>query len=118
MGVESEYSSWQEICPVILSFSTEETHEGFNFLVLVLNFTITFGVISGSDAGFNAEVLVEYLYNPCSKLQTLIRVNLSQKTIEAKNILIVDVLSVFCSKGIMHEHKVNLVRVVINNDCN
>lgn len=43
--------------------------------------------------------------------------DLLQDAMKSENVLVVDVLSAFSSKGVMRGYEVNLVRIVVNDDC-
>jgi hypothetical protein len=52
---------------------TEETKVLLNFLVLALNFAITFRMVGSSEAGFNTKTFIESMHELGHKLGTAIR---------------------------------------------
>jgi hypothetical protein len=71
--VEGEFCSREISGPVFLIFVTEEMKVLFYFLVLALDFTISFRVVASSETSFNTKMLIESSHELGCKLQTAIR---------------------------------------------
>jgi hypothetical protein len=81
--------------PVFLMLVTEETKVLLNFLVLVLNFAVTFRVVGSSEAGLNTKSFVESTHELDRELGTMIGEDFFWNSIKAEDISVVKIGSVF-----------------------
>jgi hypothetical protein len=79
---------------VFLTFIIEETKILLYFLILALNFAVTFKVIGPSEAGFDAKMLVESTHKMGRKLGTVIREDFLRDSVKAEDIPIVKIGSI------------------------
>jgi hypothetical protein len=77
--------------PVFLIFVTEETKVLLDFLVLALNFAITFKMIGSGEAGFDTKTFVESTHESGRKLRTTIGKNFLWDSVKAEDIPIVKI---------------------------
>jgi hypothetical protein len=76
-----------------LIFVTEKTEVLFYFLVLALNFAISFRMVGSSEASFDTKMLVESTYKLGHKLWTAIREDFFWNSVKIENIPVVKVSS-------------------------
>jgi hypothetical protein len=72
-------------------FITEETEVLFYLLVFVLNFAVTFRVLSSSKAKFNAKAFVKSTHKLGCKLWTAIREDFFWDSMKIEDILVVKI---------------------------
>jgi hypothetical protein len=92
-GVQGEFCSREIFGPVFLIFVTEKTEVLFYFLVLALNFAISFRMVGSSEASFDTKMLVESTYKLGHKLWTAIREDFFWNSVKIENIPVVKVSS-------------------------
>jgi hypothetical protein len=71
-GVKGKFCCGEMFGPVFLSFVIEEAEVLFYFLVLTLDFAISFRMIGSSETGFDTKTLVESTHESGRKLRTTI----------------------------------------------
>jgi hypothetical protein len=93
--VEGKFRSREMFGPIFLMFIIEEMKILFYFLVLALNFAISFRVIGGSEASFNTKTLIESTHKLGHKLWTAIGEDFLQDSVKIEDIPIVKIGSAF-----------------------
>jgi hypothetical protein len=95
MGVKGKFCCREMFGPIFLMFVTEETEVLLNFLILALDFAITLGVISSSEASLDTKLFVECIYELGRELGTTIGENFLWNSVKAEDILVVKIGSTF-----------------------
>jgi hypothetical protein len=116
MRIESELSSRQMRCSVVLPFITKQAKVLFDFLILAFHFAVTLRMVDSSETGLNTKTLVESSHETSGELRTTIREDLFRNHIEAEYIGVVDVGDTFGCKVRLAGYEVALIRVVIDVD--
>jgi hypothetical protein len=93
--VQGKFCCREIFGPVFLMLVTEEMEVLLSFLVLALNFAITFRVVGNSEAGSNTETFVKSTHESGCKLGAVIREDFLWDSIKAEDIPIVKISSVF-----------------------
>jgi hypothetical protein len=115
--VKSKFHCREMFSLVFLMFVIEELKILFYFLVPVLDFAISFRVISSSEAYFNTKMLVEGMHKLGCKLWAVIGEDFSWDSMKVENIPIVKFGSSFGRQVRFAQNKTSLVGVVIHVDC-
>jgi hypothetical protein len=89
--VEGKFCCRKVFGPVFLIFVTEETEVLFYFLVLALNFAVSFGMIGSSEAGLDIKTPVESTHELGRKLRTAIREDFLRDSVKVEDILVVKI---------------------------
>jgi hypothetical protein len=92
--VQGKFHYREMFSPVFLIFVTEEAKILLNFLILVLNFAVSFRVIGSSEAYSNTKLFVESIHKSGCKLWAAIREDFLWNSMEAEDVLIVK----FCER--------------------
>jgi hypothetical protein len=71
-GVKGKFRCKEVFGPVFLTFVAEKTKVLLYFLVLMLDFAITFRMIGSSEASLNTKMFVESTHKSGRKLETAI----------------------------------------------
>jgi hypothetical protein len=90
-GVKGKFCRREMFSPVFLTFVTEETKVLFYFLVLALDFTVSFGVVGSNEASFDTKTLIESTHKSGRKLRTAIRNNFLQDSVKVEDIPVVKI---------------------------
>jgi hypothetical protein len=93
--VEGKFYGREIFGPVFLMFVTEESKILLHFLVLALNFAISFRVIGSSEASFDTKTFVESTHESGCKLWAIIREDFLWDSVKMEDILIVKIGSTF-----------------------
>jgi hypothetical protein len=94
-GVEGEFCRREMFGSVFLTFVTEETEVLLYFLVLALDFAISFGMIGGSEAGLDTKMFVEGTHELGRKLGATIGEDFLRDSVKTEDIPVVKIGSAF-----------------------
>jgi hypothetical protein len=116
--VEGKFRCREMFGPVFLTFVTEETEVLLYFLVLALDFAISFEMIGSSEAGFNTKTLIESMHESGCKLRTTIGEDFLWDSVKTEDIPVVKIgRALSCEVGLTQD-EVSLIGVVIHVDGN
>jgi hypothetical protein len=94
-GVKGEFRCREMFGSVFLMFVTEETEILLYFLVLALNFAISFRMIGSSEASLDTKTFVESVHELDRKLKTAIREDFLRDSVKTEDIPVVKIGSSF-----------------------
>jgi hypothetical protein len=116
--VEGKFHCRKMFGPVFLTFVTEEMKILLYFLVLALDFAISFWVISSNEAGFYTKTFIECMHKLGHKLGAVIGEDFFRNSVKMEDIPIMKIGSALgCQVGLARD-KVSLIKVVIHVDHN
>jgi hypothetical protein len=91
--IEGKFCCKEMFGPVFLMFVTEEMKVLLYFLVFVLDFAISFRMISSSEAGFDTKMFIKSTHESGCKLWTTIGEDFLWNSVEIEDVLIVKISS-------------------------
>jgi hypothetical protein len=94
-GVEGKFCCRKMFGLVFLTFVIEEMKILLNFLVLALDFAVTFGMVGSCEASSNTKTFIESMHELGRELGTTIREDFLWDSMKAEDVSVMKISSAF-----------------------